>query len=150
MKPDTDLTNVKGLLLLFTEQCRSGERIWKNAASNQSREEKFGSFLESSTRPETAASVLVMFDPAVQLREAVKAEVNTYVQRRKDPLKWWERNQLNFLQVCTPAVCVHYTLFYYCCCYLSLWLFNKCFDILKRINIFLQMHQCCQTPVLWR
>lgn len=33
----------------------------------------------------TAASVLVMFDPMVTLREAVKAEVNIYVQRRKDP-----------------------------------------------------------------
>lgn len=75
----------------------------------KAKKKTLASFFKNSrhTMP-TASAPSTTFDPVVQCREAVAAELNTYtympcVDHGEDPLKWWKCHKMNFPWLCKLA-----------------------------------------------
>lgn len=67
--------------------------------------------------PRTTPTASTTFDPMLHFREAVAAELNSYiympsVDHGEDPLKWWKFHKINFPRLCKLAqkyLCVQAT-----------------------------------------
>lgn len=76
----------------------------ENPPAAKAKKKTLASFFKKTTSTTSAAS----FDPMVQFREAVAAELNAYiympcVDHEEDPLKWWNSHRINFPRLCKLA-----------------------------------------------
>ncbi|KAL0152278.1 hypothetical protein M9458_052001 [Cirrhinus mrigala] len=76
----------------------------ENPPAAKAKKKTLASFFKKTTSTTSAAS----FDPMVQFREAVAAELNAYiympcVDHEEDPLKWWNSRKINFPRLCKLA-----------------------------------------------
>ncbi|XP_074543295.1 E3 SUMO-protein ligase ZBED1-like [Halichoeres trimaculatus] len=67
----------------------------------KARKKTLASFFKSSAGADAAGTSVAEFDPVVQCRESVAAELNTYIympciDQEEDPLKWWKCHKINF------------------------------------------------------
>ncbi|GAA6084524.1 zinc finger BED domain-containing protein 1-like [Tachysurus ichikawai] len=79
----------------------------ENPPAAKAKKKTLASFFKENTRT-TTPTASTPFDPMVQFREAVAAELNAYiympsVDHGEDPLKWWKLHKINFPRLCKPA-----------------------------------------------
>ncbi|XP_051501698.1 E3 SUMO-protein ligase ZBED1-like [Myxocyprinus asiaticus] len=80
----------------------------ENPPAAKTKKKTLASFFKETTRTTPTASLSTIFDPMVQFREAVAAELNAYiympcVDHGEDPLKWWKFPKINFPRLCKLA-----------------------------------------------